>query len=52
MSPLKILARGYGVASKEGRIISDIRSVSKGDKINVMLSGGEIGCEVTEVKVN
>lgn len=52
MSPLKILARGYGVASKEGRIISDINSVSKGDKINVMLSGGEIGCEVTEVKVN
>lgn len=52
MSPLKILARGYGVASKEGKIISDVHSVSKGDKINVMLSGGEIGCEVTEVKVN
>ena len=52
MSPLKILARGYGVASKEGRIITDINSVSRGDKINVMLSGGEIGCEVTEVKVN
>ena len=52
MSPLKILARGYGVASKEGRIITDINSVSRGDKINVMLGGGEIGCEVTEVKVN
>lgn len=52
MSPLKILARGYGVASKEGKIISDINSVKKGDKINVMLSGGDIGCEVTEVKVN
>ena len=52
MSPLKILARGYSVASKEGKILSDINSVSTGDKINVMLSGGEIGCEVTEVKVN
>ena len=52
MSPLKILARGYGVASKEGKIISDINSVSKGDKIEVMLSGGSVGCEVTEVKVN
>lgn len=52
MSPLKILARGYGVASKEGKIISDINSVRKGDKINVMLNGGDIGCEVTEVKVN
>ncbi len=52
MSPLKILARGYGVASKEGKIISDVNSVKKGDKIDVMLSGGNIGCEVTEVKVN
>jgi exodeoxyribonuclease VII large subunit len=52
MSPLKILARGYGVASKEGKILSDINSVKKGDKIDVMLSGGKIGCEVTEVKVN
>jgi exodeoxyribonuclease VII large subunit len=52
MSPLKILARGYGVASKEGKIISDIKSVRKGDKIDVMLSNGSIGCEVTEVKVN
>ncbi len=52
MSPLKILARGYGVASKDGKIISDINSVRKGDKIDVMLSGGNIGCEVTEVKVN
>lgn len=52
MSPLKILARGYGVATKDGKIISDINSVRKGDKINVMLSGGDIGCEVTEVKVN
>ena len=52
MSPLKILARGYGVASKEGKIISDINSVSVGDKIDVMISGGNIGCEVTEVKVN
>ena len=52
MSPLKILARGYGVASKEGKIIFDIKSVKKGDKIDVMLSGGNIGCEVTEVKVN
>lgn len=52
MSPLKILARGFGVASKEGKIISDINSVNVGDKIDVMLSGGNIGCEVTEVKVN
>ena len=51
MSPLKILARGYGIPSKEGKVISDINSVIKGDVINVMVSGGDIECEVTEVKV-
>lgn len=52
MSPLKIIARGYGIASKEDKIISDVHSVEKGDKISLLLSGGEIGCEVTEVKIN
>lgn len=50
MSPLKILARGYSVASKQGKIISDINSVEKGDMINVKISGGDIECEVTQVK--
>lgn len=50
MSPLKILARGYSVASKQGKIISDINSVEKGDLINVRVSGGDIECEVTQVK--
>ncbi len=50
MSPLKILARGYSVASKEGKIISDISDVEKGDTINVRVGGGDIECEVTNVK--
>ncbi len=50
MSPLKILARGYSVASKQGKIISDIGGVEKGDMINVRVSDGDIECEVTQVK--
>ena len=50
MSPLKILARGYSVASKDGKIISDVSDVGKGDVINVRVSGGNIKCEVTNVK--
>ncbi|MBQ4603837.1 MAG: exodeoxyribonuclease VII large subunit [Clostridia bacterium] len=46
MSPLKILARGYSVATKEGRIITDVSDVRKGDMINVRVSNGEIECEV------
>ncbi len=50
MSPLKILARGYSVASKEGKIISDVSDVEKGDMINVRVGSGNIECEVTNVK--
>lgn len=50
MSPLKILARGYSVASRQGRIITDIGDVEKGDLINIIISNGDIECEVTQVK--
>ena len=52
MSPLKILSRGYSVATKQGKVISDINSVENGDKINVRVSNGEMECEVTGVNVN
>ncbi len=50
MSPLKILARGYSVATKEGRIITDVSDVRKGDAISIRVGNGNIGCEVTNVK--
>lgn len=52
MSPLKILARGYSVATKQGKVVSDINSVETGDKINVRVGNGEMECEVTGVCVN
>jgi len=50
LSPLKILARGYGVASKNGKIITDIDEVETGDVINLRLSNGEAECEVKEIR--
>lgn len=46
MSPLKILARGYSVATKGEKIIKDSAEVSAGDIINVRLAKGELECEV------
>ncbi len=51
MSPLKILARGYSVASKDGKIISDVSDVEKGDMINVRVGGGDIECEVKGCRI-
>ena len=48
LSPLKVLARGYSVTSAGGRIISSVDSVSVGDKVNIKLSDGQLGCTVEE----
>ncbi len=52
MSPLKILARGYSVAMKNGAVISDAQSVQKGDIIDVLIKNGKLECEITGVKGN
>lgn len=52
MSPLKILARGYSVASKDGKVVSDTDSVKKGDKIDVLIKNGKLECEILSVKGN
>lgn len=52
MSPLKILARGYSVATQNGKVVSDTESVKKGDKIDVLLKNGKLECEILSVKGN
>ncbi len=50
MSPLKILSRGYSIASKDGAILTDVGGIANGDRINVKLSGGSLDCEVIAAK--
>ena len=53
LSPLKVLARGYGLAQREdGSVITAAAQVSCGDHIDLTLSGGTLGCTVTERKLN
>ncbi len=47
MSPLKILSRGFAVASKEGKIIKNTSDVCDGDLINVRIAHGTLECRVT-----
>ena len=50
LSPLKILSRGYSIASKDGAILTDVDGIGCGDRINVKLSGGSLDCEVIAAK--
>lgn len=47
ISPLKVLGRGYAIASSGGKILLRPSQVKEGDVVTVRLSEGELNCEVT-----
>ena len=50
LSPLSVLTRGYAIAEKNGRAITDVKDVLPGDGITVRLRHGEIDAKVTSVR--
>lgn len=53
MSPLRVLSRGYTVASKaDGDTVKQASELNKGDKINLRFSDGEAACVVENLKLN
>ena len=51
MSPLKVLTRGYAMASTEdGCVLRSVRQVKPGDCVNVSLGDGSLQACVTDVK--
>ena len=51
MSPLKVLTRGYAIASDEtGRCIKSVSELSQGDKLRLTLSDGSANCIVDNVE--
>ncbi len=50
MSPLKVLSRGYSMATDEaGNVIKTIRAVKKGDRLSVRFADGKAVASVEEV---
>ena len=51
LSPLAILERGYAICrDPQGTILKDATAVSRGDKVDVRLTRGTIGCLVESVE--
>jgi exodeoxyribonuclease VII large subunit len=46
MSPLKVLARGYAIVSRDGHAIRDASEVAPGDNVHVRVGTGEFDAEV------
>ena len=53
LSPLKVLSRGYAVATgSDGRVLRRASEASCGDHIDIKLAEGSLGCTVEERKEN
>ena len=50
LSPLKVLGRGYAIAEKDGKPLRAARDAAVGDKIDVKLAGGVLGCVVEDIR--
>ncbi|MGH7442207.1 MAG: exodeoxyribonuclease VII large subunit, partial [bacterium] len=47
ISPLKVLGRGYAIATRGGKALTKASQAKTGDEIHVRLHEGELTCEVT-----
>lgn len=52
LSPLAVLARGYAISEKDGKVLKNINEISVNDKISIHLHNGKALCEVLEVENN
>ena len=50
LSPLRILGRGYAIATKDGRIVKRAAEVAPGDELEVRLGAGSVRSKVTQVR--
>lgn len=46
LSPLKTIQRGYAITKKDNKVITSIKSIKKGDNINIELKDGNIDAKV------
>lgn len=49
LSPLAVLGRGYAIATKEGKVVSGIGQLEKGDRIRLQMTGGQAFCQVEDL---
>ena len=46
LSPLRVMARGYSIVTKDEKVVASSKDLKKGDRITVGFSDGERKCEV------
>ena len=50
LSPLKVLARGYAVATRQEQVLHSVAQLSPGEEIRLRLSDGTALCAVERIE--
>jgi exodeoxyribonuclease VII large subunit len=50
LSPLKVLERGYAVATTDGRAVRSVDDVEVGDPVDVRVQDGRLDTEVQDIE--
>jgi exodeoxyribonuclease VII large subunit len=50
LSPLKVLDRGYAIATKAGKAVTEAQSLAKGDRIQIRLAQGQLQADVVSIE--
>ncbi len=50
LSPLRVLARGYAIAEKDGVPVTDASALSRGDRLVLRLYSGQAKCTIDETE--
>ncbi len=51
LSPLKTLARGYAVASIEGKTVQSVKKIKDRDILNIRFADGQVKAQVQDIRV-
>lgn len=51
MSPLRVLGRGYAMATRDGTAVTDAAALQKGDRLAVRFAKGSAECVVEKIKI-
>ena len=49
LNPFAIFDRGYSIAQKNGLIVSSVDNVVDGDRLEINLKDGVLGCQVSDI---
>jgi exodeoxyribonuclease VII large subunit len=50
LSPLKVLARGYSITQRDGRVLRDVADADVGDRIRTILHRGRLTSRVEAIE--